>query len=579
MQLIKNNPYRIVGLLVGATAREQERQVKRLKQFIDAEQEPQDDFSFPTLGSFLRTTDNVSDAASKLNLNSDKMNAALFWFYKGNSITDEPALDFLKESDAQNATDIWAKLTATGEVSQRNSSAFQNLSTLLLCNAFNGTSINSNLLEQGLSLKLKFLESDFIQEFKALATDATYKANKSELQLQFLNQVQAEIDKNSSIKSSQFLDIINKQSFSAKDDFMKGFVQKPIEQIEKQVDDAKTKRKANPANAVATGRNLYEQTYKNLADIKPILGAANIKFSSISDKVSDEILQCGVDYFTHYRDTDTDPSSGSMDLLRKAKAISVGNIIKQRCDENIENLQEWIDNKPERDKQQRIHTDFEKLKEYIDEYEGYSKTAANAKHFLGKTKPHLENIKGILGRTDELYLGVSSRVASDAQGMCVAEINRLQEAVTSTFDQVSRITGIFKLKMGVDAAWEVTSMIDKMDLRTDFRKHHAANSNSLYELKSQLDKVNMGQNSGSNNNSGGSSGCYIATMAYGDYEHPQVIVLREFRDSVLDKSMVGKWFIKTYYHYSPKLVEVLKNKKTVNSLIRQTLNQLIKIIK
>jgi hypothetical protein len=34
---------------------EQERQVKRLKQFIEAEQEPQDDFSFPTLGHIHRT--------------------------------------------------------------------------------------------------------------------------------------------------------------------------------------------------------------------------------------------------------------------------------------------------------------------------------------------------------------------------------------------------------------------------------------------------------------------------------------------------------------------------------------------
>ncbi|MCX7877583.1 MAG: hypothetical protein N2510_02960 [Ignavibacteria bacterium] len=46
MNLIQNNPYRTVGLLAGATAREQERQVRRLKQFIEAEQEPPDDFSF-----------------------------------------------------------------------------------------------------------------------------------------------------------------------------------------------------------------------------------------------------------------------------------------------------------------------------------------------------------------------------------------------------------------------------------------------------------------------------------------------------------------------------------------------------
>jgi hypothetical protein len=39
MKAILNNPYRTVGLLVGATAREQERQIRRLKQFIEAEQD------------------------------------------------------------------------------------------------------------------------------------------------------------------------------------------------------------------------------------------------------------------------------------------------------------------------------------------------------------------------------------------------------------------------------------------------------------------------------------------------------------------------------------------------------------
>jgi len=49
MKAVLNNPYRTVGLFVGATAREQERQIKRLKQFIAAQQDPQDDYSFPTL--------------------------------------------------------------------------------------------------------------------------------------------------------------------------------------------------------------------------------------------------------------------------------------------------------------------------------------------------------------------------------------------------------------------------------------------------------------------------------------------------------------------------------------------------
>jgi hypothetical protein len=74
-------------------------------------------------------------------------------------------------------------------------------------------------------------------------------------------------------------------------------------------------------------------------------------------------------------------------------------------------------------------------------------------------------------------------------------------------------------------------------------------------------------------------GCYIATMAYGDYNHPQVMILRQFRDEVLDKSAFGKWFIKTYYHNSPRLVQRLKNQRTVNILIRKALNQFIKLIK
>jgi predicted amino acid dehydrogenase len=68
-------------------------------------------------------------------------------------------------------------------------------------------------------------------------------------------------------------------------------------------------------------------------------------------------------------------------------------------------------------------------------------------------------------------------------------------------------------------------------------------------------------------------------MAYGDYQHPQVIILRQFRDDFLDKTILGKWFTKTYYNYSPLLVEKLKNKKVVNSLIRKTLNQFIKLLK
>lgn len=576
MKLILNNPYRTVGLLVGATAKEQNKQIRRLKQFIEADQNPEEDFSFQILGDLNRTVDSVSDAASKLTLDSDKIDAALFWFFNGNAITDEPAFDALKDSDVQSCSEIWAKLTSHGAVTQRNSSAFQNLSTLILNNAINGSTINADLLEQGISLKLKFLESDFTKEFKESATDTTFKSTKKELQHLFLSQLQAVIEKNGGITSYKLMEILNKQEFSAKENFLNDFIQKPIKEIEKQIEECKTRRKDNKANAISSGNDLYKRTAENLDLLKSILGITNIKFSSISDKVSGEILQSGIEYFLHYKESNTDPGSVSMDLFRKAKSFAIGNIAKQRCQENTENLQEWINDKPEREKESKIIIDFQKITKLIDENQQKSDTIVNAKQLLAVARPLLYNIKSVLGHNDQVYLGLSLRIASEAQGMCIAEINKLQERFSATYDNAAKMAVIILLKQKVNEAYDVNVTIGSMDLNQTFRNSLITNRNSLSNLKTQFASIGAGSRSVS---TGGSSGCYIATMAYGDYNHPQVMILREFRDTVLDTSIIGKWFIKSYYHYSPKLVEKLKDKKTLNSIIRKSLNQFIKLIK
>ena len=126
MQLIKNNPYRILGLLVGASATILNRHRTKIPYYIrSGNQIPTEftDFSFETLGDIIRTEDSIENAASKLNHDSDKMSSALFWFYKGNTITDEPAFDAIKEADLEQVISIWTKLTSNGEVSQRNASA------------------------------------------------------------------------------------------------------------------------------------------------------------------------------------------------------------------------------------------------------------------------------------------------------------------------------------------------------------------------------------------------------------------------------------------------------------------------
>ena len=76
-----------------------------------------------------------------------------------------------------------------------------------------------------------------------------------------------------------------------------------------------------------------------------------------------------------------------------------------------------------------------------------------------------------------------------------------------------------------------------------------------------------------------SEGCYIATMVYESYDHPNVILLREFRDKKLNTNYLGKIFIRGYYRYSPKYVQFVKDKRLMRSFSGRIVKGIVKILK
>jgi hypothetical protein len=62
------------------------------------------------------------------------------------------------------------------------------------------------------------------------------------------------------------------------------------------------------------------------------------------------------------------------------------------------------------------------------------------------------------------------------------------------------------------------------------------------------------------NQGGGAQGgyCFVATAAYGDYNHPMVVVLQDFRDNTLARFALGRWLIRTYYDLSPPLAAFIR---------------------
>ena len=62
------------------------------------------------------------------------------------------------------------------------------------------------------------------------------------------------------------------------------------------------------------------------------------------------------------------------------------------------------------------------------------------------------------------------------------------------------------------------------------------------------------------------SNCFIATATFGDYDHPVVLRLRQFRDQVLGNRKLGRSFIDFYYRKSPKYANTISKDKILRGL-------------
>ena len=350
MQLITNNPYRTLGVLAGATIREIIRQANTIKKFLTAGQDPPCDYSFFVLDKLNRNMESVDTAVAKLNLDTDKMTAALFWFYKGNDSTDEPAFDALKAGNVNGALQIWEKLVfaeAKGDdikrwnrITEKNYTAFHNYFVVFFLNNNPDTKKTSNAIEA----QLKFLESNFCTSFVVQVTDRTFKTTAKDLQLLFLGEIVREIEqKTINITLVQLVSILDNYN-SVRQDFIKNFFPKFTVKISAEIENAR-KNAEDKANAAKRGEALFKQTKEDLEQLKIIFGEQDYTYFNTADKLANEILQCGMDHFEYFKDTDVNPCERSIKLLDLANSLAVGNVAKQRCRENTSIVQQWMKKK------------------------------------------------------------------------------------------------------------------------------------------------------------------------------------------------------------------------------------------
>lgn len=557
MKLIQDNPYRIAGILANSSEKELQKQKSKITKYASIGKQVDSELDFPFFGNVDRSESSITKAFSGIEQNQDKVSHSLFWFLKANTF-DETAINYLINGDKEKAVEIWDKVTNGKEVTSKNFSCFNNIGTLKLL------SDSQQEIKEGLEAKIKLIESPNFADFVHTVADQTYTIDNQKQAEKFVDDLLKQFK--GKYSSSDTLKLFSNCNGTTKKYLSQKFTEEPLHKIESQIESTKNKRKTNKSGAYDLGLKLFVNCKDDLATLKSLLGTSDLKYKMIADNLAKEVMQCGIDYFQEWKES-KNPSEEGLKLLKYAQSIAIGSQTKDRIKENIEGMQEWAETAPIKDDLNFITNKLKNFQNAIDSIE-------NAKSLVSSCKSKLQNIKNILGSSDELYLNVSSAVVSNALGMIIEVVNDAQSGLEYNRAKLLVLPSI------VSDAVSAISLMDSLDMNSQTRRRFSENKATINSINTQLDSVRRQIRSAtSSSSSSGSSGCYIATMAYGDYDHPQVMELRKFRDEFLNKSVLGRSFIRLYYKYSPLLVQRLEDKPKANDIIRTLLDQLIKIIR
>ncbi|MDZ7814907.1 MAG: CFI-box-CTERM domain-containing protein [Planctomycetota bacterium] len=123
-----------------------------------------------------------------------------------------------------------------------------------------------------------------------------------------------------------------------------------------------------------------------------------------------------------------------------------------------------------------------------------------------------------------------------------------------------------------DCATDVAAQ--PMGLTTDFDGERVLfffNEDTIHQSKPTEDTGNGGTGGGDDDIGTGSSGCFIATAAFGSYNAGEVRKLTSLRDGVVAASYQGSSLVNLYYSVSPCMADAIRSREAVRSLVSRIL--------
>ena len=484
-KIVLQNPYRILGVYANSAKKDIVANKGKATAFVRVGKPVEFPLDLKGILPVLnRTLDLMNEAEAHLAIAKEQIKYAQFWFLKMNPI-DDVAFNHLVAGNMTQAKEIWSK--------QESLSSLQNK---LVC----------YLIEDKPWLALKIAEK---------------------LYEKFGESYISKVDANCTLQMSgtellhQFIDSLGEEAGMQKllgyelGDETKAYISSQtvgplISKISSEVDKAKKVDHKDPKARIEAAKKLVTSTKEAFAQLKSILSANDSQFQMIADKLGQEILQCGIDYFNNSKEEGRHHTA--MKMQKYAQSIVVGTLAKQRCEENIRILQEMIDKLPpeeivheynlllsiiaefvnppkkETSKGVTILEQPRLLRSLFDDIVGplLPDNSSDILSFIKRIRPLVVAMKEKVGRNEPHYVEICTLIGKVAISKSVESLNKAQDilndwgmraanAVNNPYDSsnrnvVSHYNSLLsEFKSMVSNTWEVLLEIELLDVTKDFR--------------------------------------------------------------------------------------------------------------
>ena len=614
--LFSQNSFRILGVLSTSGQREIKKNISKFNAYaklgrkIDLDY----DLNFLNLLDLERTTNILQKSENKINLDQNKIKISLFWFADITPI-DSVALANLIKGDVSKSIEIWEKNTKSKTVSLKNYSSFHNLSTLLFLKSLDKTKTDTfikddtsiEVIRRAIKLKSDFLSSTSFNNYcESITKSVPISSNEAN---QFFISSLLELLKNN-FSAIELSDIFEGLDDQLNDIVQVSLTETPVLNIKNNLEIASDSISKDKKSGVEAGKQLIKNTQKDIEYLKEISGSDDYKFQTLSDKLSNQILQGGIDFYN-----ETGEDQDYLSSYEYALSIAISEETKDRAKECIEHCKKANENANQNRLFQLIQKYDEKYEKWVQDVAEATEARANFKGSDIKGPPGasmwgapsvpggsiiLISANSLASNVKKPYASLIEKYGDDNQlviDIGTGLINRIVNcAVMNLNEQIKNAnslrgtsqkhydkrTDIIKSLEGIKKLLNKISkikgnkealkyknetmrfLLDNLKIIENNRRESSPLMQGVRELQAR-ERAN-------NNRSGG---CYIATMAYGEYDHPQVLELRKFRDEILERSLIGRLFIRIYYRFSPRLVMHMQYKKRINVLIKKGLDNFI----